>query len=355
MADDPVRIMPKRADGFDRKQRPFERGHTVKRDGDREELEHRLRAQFVPRAADREEAVQHAGPRRCPEHQRKRHAQSLEPIWQRGVEQMVRAGPDVDKDQRPKMNHGEPVGIHRTFGRFRHEVIHDAQNRRGQKEGHGVVPIPPLHQRVLHTAEDRVTVEKTRRDREVIDDVEHRHGDDRRDVEPDPHVERGFTAPREGPEKIYGEDHPDQRDRNIDWPDQLGVFLAAGKSERKRDGGRDDNRLPAPKMELGKKIACEPGLHQALRGIVDAGEHHIADEGENDGVGVQRAQTPEGQPRQVKIQLPVTELCSDDHSDQHAHRTPDDGGEQELPDDLVVEFDGYFFVGHGDGQAGKKN
>ena len=202
---------------------------------------------------------------------------------------MVWPGPDVDKHQRPKVDHREPVGINRTVRRFRHKIIHNAQNRSGQEECHGIVPIPPLHERVLHSAKQRITVEQTRRDGDVVNDVEHRHRDDRRDVEPDPDVERGLTTTRQRPKKVHRENHPDQRDRNIDWPDQLGVFLAAGKSERKRDGGRDDNRLPAPKMELGKKIACEPRLHQALRRIVDAGEHHIAHKGKDHGVGVQRA------------------------------------------------------------------
>jgi hypothetical protein len=162
----------------------------------------------------------------------------LEPLGQGGVEEMVRPGPDVDEDERPEVDDREPVAVHRTFRRLRQEVIHDPEDRRGEEERHGVVPIPPLHQRVLHATEDRVAVQQAGRDREVVDDVEHRHRDDRRDVEPDGHVEARFATLREGPEEVHREHHPDQRDGDVDRPDQFRVFLAAGEAEGQRDRPR---------------------------------------------------------------------------------------------------------------------
>ena len=74
---------------------------------------------------------------------------------ERGIQQVVRAGPDVEKDERPEMNDRQPVGLYTgRLRRFRQEVIHDAEDRRGEEEGDGVVPVPPLHQRILHAAED---------------------------------------------------------------------------------------------------------------------------------------------------------------------------------------------------------
>ena len=259
----------------------------------------------------------------------------------------MRAGPDVDEDEGPEVNHRQAIAVDRTFGRLRHEVIHDAEDRRGEEEGHGVVPIPPLHETILDAAEDRVRVGQRGRQAQVVDDVEHRHGDDGRDVEPDRDVEPALLAARQGPEKIHREHHPDAGHRDVDRPDQLGVFLAARKAQRERDRRRDDDELPAPEMQLREKVARQPGLHQALRRVVDAGEHHVADEGEDDRVGVQRPQPAEGQPRQVEVDPPEVELTGDQNADEHAHDAPEDGGEQELADDLVVVVDLDDAGGHG--------
>ena len=42
------------------------------------------------------------------------------------------------------------------------------------------------------------------------------------------------------------------------------------------------------------------------------------------------------------------ELRGNERADHHAHGAPNHRGEQKLTDDLVVEFDGYFLVGHGE-------
>ena len=66
VADDPVGVVRERVDALDREQRPLERRHAVERDAGDEELEHRIVAQLVPRAAQREQAVEHAAPATAP-------------------------------------------------------------------------------------------------------------------------------------------------------------------------------------------------------------------------------------------------------------------------------------------------
>ncbi len=265
MGDDPVGVVREGIDGLDGEQRAFERGHAVEGHAGDEELDHGIGAELVPGAAEREQAVEHATPGRRPEHEREGHAEELEPVGQRGVEQMVRTGPDVDEHQRPEVDDRKPVGINRPLDRLRQKIVHDAQNRRGQKEGHGVVPVPPLDEGVLCAAEHAVAVQQAGRDREVVNDVKHRHGDDGRDVEPEGDVQRLLVAPGERPEKIHGKHDPDAGDREVDRPDQLGVFLAPGQAEGKRDGGGHDDQLPAPEMQRGEKVAREASLGQALR------------------------------------------------------------------------------------------
>jgi hypothetical protein len=53
----------------------------------------------------------------------------------------------------------EPVAVDRPVGRLGQEVVHDAEDRRGEEEGDRVVAVPPLHQRVLHAAKTGVALE----------------------------------------------------------------------------------------------------------------------------------------------------------------------------------------------------
>ena len=53
---------------------------------------------------------------------------------------------------------------------------------------------------------------KARGEREVVDHVEHGNRDDGSDVEPDRDIDAALVTLREGPEKVCGEDEPDDRD-----------------------------------------------------------------------------------------------------------------------------------------------
>jgi hypothetical protein len=74
------------------------------------------------------------------------------------------------------------------------------------------------------------------------------------DVEPDGDVEGRLVAPGQRPEEVGGEDDPDDGDGDVDGPDELGVFLAAGEAQRQGDGRRDDDELPAPEVEGGEEV-----------------------------------------------------------------------------------------------------
>ena len=93
-------------------------------------------------------------------------------------------------------------------------------------------------------------------------------------------------TPREGPKKVNRKNHPDESDRDINGPDQLGIFFTARQPERERDGRCNDDQLPAPEVQIGEKITRQPCFDQALSGVIDAREHHVANEGKNNGIGV---------------------------------------------------------------------
>ena len=349
--DDPVGVVAERVDGLDREQRAFERRHAVERHRRGHELHHGVRAELVPGAAQGEQAVEHPAPGGRPEHQREDHAEALEPAGKGGVEQVVRAGPDIKEDQRPEVDDREAVAVDRSSHGLGDEVIHDAEDRRGQEERHGVMPVPPLHQGVLDAAEDRIAVQQARRQGEVVDDIEERDGDDRADVEPDGDVEAAFPPAGQRGEEDDAEDDPDEGDEHVDRPDELGVFLAAGVAEGQGDGGEDDDQLPAPEVDLGQEVIGEPRLQQALAGVVDAGEHHVPHEREDGRVGVQRAEPPEGGVGQAEVERGEGQLQGDDDADQQADDAPEDRGEGEPPDDLIVVADGDRAVVHGSSES----
>ncbi len=95
--------------------------------------------------------VDHATPRGSQQNQGEDHTDGLSPVRQRRIVQMVWTRPHVGKDQRPKVNHRQTVGIDRTTSHLRHEVVHHAQEASSQKEAYGIVPVPPLNHRILDT------------------------------------------------------------------------------------------------------------------------------------------------------------------------------------------------------------
>ena len=151
MADGPIRVMRKTIDGLDGHDRPFKGGHAIKAHRRHAKAQRRVGAEFVPSARERHEAIDHTPPGRHPKHDGKHHAKRLRPIGQRGVMQMVRASPDVQKNQGPEMDYRKPIGINRPIRLLRDQVIHHPQKARGQEKSHRIMAIPPLDHGPLHT------------------------------------------------------------------------------------------------------------------------------------------------------------------------------------------------------------
>ena len=334
--DDPVAIVRQRVHALHREHRPFEGRHPVRRHRDDEELEDRILHDLVPGAAQRQKTVHHAAPRRHPEHHREEHPECGSPLGKRRVVKVMRSRPDVHEDKRPEMEDGEPVGEDRAVRGFRQEVVHEAQERRREEEGDGVVAVPPLHQGVLHAGVDRVALERADRDREVVEDVEHRDRHDARDVEPNRDVEVALPAARDRSEKIHGEDDPDDGDRDVDRPLELRVLLRLREPEREGDGRAKDDQLPAPEVDAAQEIAEHPRFQQSLRGVIRPAEEGVSREGEDDGVRMERPETPKTEPRLAEIEDRIRELEGDEQPHQHPHQPPRECGDQKLSHDRVV-------------------
>ncbi|MDT4777679.1 hypothetical protein FQZ97_98560 [compost metagenome] len=250
--------------------------------------------------------------------------------------QVVRTGPDVKGDQCPEVHDGQTIGVHRTFGLFRHEVIHHSEETGGEEEAYGVVSVPPLHHRIGGAGVQRVGLGEADRQFHVVDDVQDRDGDDERTEEPVTDIDVLGLALHDRAEEHDGVGDPDNGDQDVDRPFQLGVFLGAGVAQRQADGRQQDHQLPAPETERGDFRRKQPGLAGALHRIERTGKQRAAAKGEDHGVGVQWAQAAEAGPRQIEVEFGPDQLGSEKNPEPHADDAPHHRHNGELADHLVV-------------------
>ncbi len=267
VADGPVGVVRQRVDGLDGHHRAFEGGHAVEGQRHHQETQHRIGAQLMPGAGKGHHAVDHAAPAGREQDHRHRHAQALRPIRQCGVVQVMRAGPDVQGDDRPEMHDGQAIGIDRPLGLLRHEVIHDAEKAHREDEAHHTVPIPPLDHRVGGAGIDRVGLHQAHRHQRVVDHVHHAGDDDEGAEEPVAHVDVADLAIRDSAEEQVGIGQPDQGHPGGDRPFHLRVFLGGGVAQRVADHHGDARGLPGPEDELAEAIGDQANTAGAL--------HHI--------------------------------------------------------------------------------
>lgn len=145
MRNRPVRIVRQGIDTFDREHRPFEGRHPIEGQADHEKLQHRIGRHSIPSTAERQQAIDHPAPRRHPQHQAEQHPKGACPLGQSRVVQVMRTSPDIDEDQRPKVDDAELVRENRTLRCLGKKIIHQPQEGGGQEESHRIVAIPPLY------------------------------------------------------------------------------------------------------------------------------------------------------------------------------------------------------------------
>ena len=250
--------------------------------------------------------------------------------------QVMRTSPDIGEYQCPEVHHRQAIGINRASSLFRHEVIHDAEKARCQKETDRVMAIPPLHHRVLYAGIGRVRLPHGDGNRCTVEHMQHRDGDDEGTKKPVGNVDVRYAAAHNRAEENHCVTDPDQGDQNVDRPFQFGVFLAAGKPHRQGDRRQNDNGLPTPESECGKRRKGQFDVAGMLHHVVGAGKQRTAAEGKDDRVGVQWAQATEGQPGNVEVEYRPGQLCGDQHTHRHADQTPHDRHDRKLPYDFII-------------------
>ena len=275
--------------------------------------------------------------------------------------QVVRAGPDVDEDQRPEVHDGQPVGIDRLLRPLGDEVVHDGQEAGGEEKAHRVVAVPPLGQGVLNPREQRVALGPQEADRQgqVVDDVQQGHRHDEGQVEPIRYVDVGLLALPDCAEEDEEVGDPDDGQPEVHEPFRFRVLPACGDAGQVAHGRHDDEELVAPEDEPARQPSGKARPAGPLDDIEGSGDQGVAAEGEDDARGMERAQPTEVQPAMVgEIEDPRPgQLQGDDHAHQHADDGPEDGGDGAGPDDPVLIPPGIGLVapvGHADSQGGRR-
>ena len=166
--------------------------------------------------------------------------------------------------------------------------------------------------------------------------MQHGHRQRRRDVEPDRHIHVPLPPFEDGAEQVHAEDHPHQGDEDVNRPLQLGVFLACGITQRQCDRRGNDDGLPAPEVHPAQCVAEHARLAEPLQGIVDPHEHAVADEREDHGIRMHRAQPTEGDELEVQVGSREENLRGRQQARHHADDAPDHGRDGERPHDAVI-------------------
>ena len=242
----------------------------------------------------------------------------------RRVVQMMRAGPDVEEDDRPEMDDRQPVGIDRPLGALRNEIVHDGEEAGGQEEADRVVPVPPLEHGILHATPGDVGFRSEHRDRQrgIVAEMKHGDGDDEGEIEPvgDEDVRLFALDDRHQEHQQIG--HPDDRQPQIRVPFRLGIFLGLRHAEQIAGAGDQNEEVIADDDEPGREIARETHAAGLLNDIERGRDQHVAAEREDHRRSMQRPQPAKAGPWQVEIERRPCELRGDQQPDGEAGDAP---------------------------------
>ena len=259
----------------------------------------------MPSTGQRHDAVDHATPGRSKQNQGEDHTDGLGPIRQRSVVQVVRTGPHVGENQRPEVHHRQAIGVNRTTGLLRNEVVHHAQEAGSQEEADGIVTIPPLNHRVLHTGVSGVGLGEGHRQSSAVTEVQQGDSNDEGTEKPVGNIDVRNFADCDSAEEHDRVGHPNQGDQNVDRPLQFCVLLAAGNPQGQRNSSQNDDQLPTPEGERNQRTAPQTGMTGALHNPVGRSEESTAAKSENNCIGMQRTQANQSAARD-RYSVPAT-------------------------------------------------
>ncbi len=251
------------------------------------------------------------------------------------IVQVVRPGPDIGVDERPEGDDREPVAPDRLLGLLREEVVEHPEEAAGQQEADGIVAVPPLHDGILGAREQRIGFPDRHRQRQAVDDVQHRHDDDQRAVEPVGNVDGLDLALRDRAEEDDREADPGRGDREVERPFELRILLAGVPAREYRDRAEHDRGLPGIEDGPGQPGREQPDVRGALHAVERGRDQRRYAEPEQHERRMRGAQAAERQGGQAPVDRRPDQLGRDVDAGEHAEQCPEHGAVHECGDDAV--------------------
>ena len=184
--------------------------------------------------------------------------------------------------------------------------------------------VPPLRHRILHAGENGVALGAAEADRhrEIVDDVQHRHDQDERQVVPVGDVDVRFLAPRQRAQVDDEVGHPDDDQPEVGVPLGLGVLLRLGDAHHVAGDGEQAEQVVAEQHEQRAELVGHARPRGALHDVERGRDQRIAAEAEDDAGGVHRPQPAEARPAGIEVEPGIGELPGHPVADEQAERPP---------------------------------
>ena len=233
--------------------------------------------------------------------------------------QVVRTCPHVEEGDAPEAQDRQPIGEDRPLRPDGQIIVEHAEEARRQEKGDRVVPVPPLHHRVLDARPDRVALGMSPRDwqGEVVDDVKDRNDQDERHEIPVGDVDVRLLPARDRPDIEDEVGDPDDDQPEVGVPLGLGVLLGLGDAHQIARDGQHAEKIVAEKHEPWAELARQPGPRGALDDVERGRNQRVAAEAEDHARRVRRPKPSEAGPGGVEGEVGPRELRC--HPDAHEH------------------------------------
>ena len=142
--------------------------------------------------------------------------------------------------------------------------------------------------------------------------MQHRHGDDEREVEPVGHIDMRFVTTHDRPDKHNQIADPDDGQPDIDVPFGLGILLASGNPHQIAGCRQHDEQLVTPEYEPGERRERQPRATSPLDDIIARRDQRIAAKRKNNRRRVKRTQSPKCGELAAQVEQREGQLQSND-------------------------------------------
>jgi hypothetical protein len=199
-----------------------------------------------------------------------------------------------------------------------------------------------LRHRVLHPGEGRIALGagQAGRNREIIDDMQDRHDQDKGEVIPVRDVDMRLVPACECADVEDEVDHPDDDQQDVGIPFRFGVFLGLRDAHQVARGGEQAEQVEAQQDEPGRDLPRKTGPAGALHHMIGCRDQRIAAKSEDHPRGVHGPDAPEARPCRIKAQVRPGKLCRDPDAHAHGNDRPEQRNHQAHLGRIVVVAEG---------------